>query len=70
MTRQLRYDLNQTPYDYVTRVYAPRFFVSSQQKFGVTDIKAPWRATALGGQTALWLLNKPVLQLSVTALFI
>ena len=22
-------------------VYAPRFFVSSQQKFGVTDIKAP-----------------------------
>ena len=37
----------------VTRVYAPRFFVSSQQKFGVTDIKAPWRATALGGQTVL-----------------
>ena len=23
------------------RVYAPRFFVSSQQRFGVTDIKAP-----------------------------
>ena len=25
----------------VTRVYVPRFFVSSQQRFGVTDIKAP-----------------------------
>ena len=25
----------------VRRVYAPRFFVSSQQRFGVTDIKAP-----------------------------
>ena len=37
----------------VTRVYAPRFFVSSQQKFGVTDIKAPWWVTALGGQTVL-----------------
>ena len=24
----------------VTRVYVPRFFVSSQQRFGVTDIKA------------------------------
>ncbi|CAI9155451.1 unnamed protein product [Rangifer tarandus platyrhynchus] len=42
-------------YTIVTRVYAPRFFVSSQQKFGVTDIKAPWRVTALGGQTVLWL---------------
>ena len=37
----------------VMRVYAPRFFVLSQQKFGVTDIKAPWRVTALGGQTVL-----------------
>ena len=37
----------------VTRVYAPWFFVSSQQKFGVTDIKAPWWVTALGGQTEL-----------------
>ena len=37
----------------VTRVYVPRFFVSSRQKFGVTDIKAPWRVTALGGQTVL-----------------
>ena len=26
--------------DYVTRVYVPRFFVSSQQRLGVTDIKA------------------------------
>ena len=25
----------------VTRVYVPRFFVLSQQRFGVTDIKAP-----------------------------
>ena len=37
----------------VTRVYAPRFFVSSQQKLGVMDIKAPWWVTALGGQTEL-----------------
>ena len=37
----------------VTQVYVPRFFVSSQQKFGVTDIKAPWRVTALGGETVL-----------------
>ena len=29
-----------TPID-VTRVYVPRFFVSSQQRFGVMDIKAP-----------------------------
>ena len=42
-------------YGSVTRVYAPRFFVWSQQKFGVTDIKAPWRVTALGGQSALQL---------------
>ena len=26
-------------YESVTRVYVPRLFVSSQQKFGVTDIK-------------------------------
>ena len=25
----------------VRQVYAPRFIVSSQQRFGVTDIKAP-----------------------------
>ena len=40
-------------FPFVMRVYAPRFFVSSQQKFGVTDIKAPWRVKALGGQTVL-----------------
>ena len=28
-------------YIYVMRVYALRFFVSSQQKFGVRDIEAP-----------------------------
>ena len=39
-------------------MYAPRFFVSSQQKFGATDIKAPWRVTALRGQTVLQLLNQ------------
>ena len=43
----------QFDFELVMRVYAPRFFVSSQQKFGVTDIKAPWRVTALGGQTML-----------------
>ena len=37
----------------VTQVYAPRFFVLSQQRFGVTDIKAPQWVTALGGQTVL-----------------
>ena len=37
----------------VRRVYAPRFFVSSQQRFGVTDIKAPRRVAALGGLTVL-----------------
>ena len=42
----------------VTQVYAPRFFVSSQQKFGEMDIKAPWRVTALRGQTVLQLLNQ------------
>ena len=31
----------------VTRVYVPRFFVSSQQRFGVTDIKAPLGVAAL-----------------------
>ena len=37
----------------VTWVYAPRFFVSSQQKFGVTDVEAPWQVAALRGQTVL-----------------
>ena len=45
----------------VTRVYVPRFFVSLQQRFGATDIKA---LSALGlGQTVLQLLGKSVLQL-------
>ena len=38
---------------FVTWVCAPRFFVSSQQKFGMMDIKACWWVTALGGQTLL-----------------
>ena len=44
--------------------------VSSQQRFGVTDIKAP-NVSQLSGleQTVLQLLDKSVLQLSVTALF-
>ena len=28
-------------HSFVRRVYAPQFFVSSQQRFGVTDMKAP-----------------------------
>ena len=43
------------------RVYVPRFFVSSQQTFGATDIKA-LGASQLG-QTVLQLLGKSVLQL-------
>ena len=31
----------------VMRVYVPQFFVSSQQRFAVTDITAPRRVTAL-----------------------
>ena len=38
----------------VTRVYVPRFFVSSQQRFGATDIKAPGASQLLGlGRTVL-----------------
>ena len=37
----------------VSVVYAPRSFVSSQQKFGVRDTKAPWWVTGLGGLTVL-----------------
>ena len=37
----------------VTRVYVPWFFVSSQQRFGVMDIKPPQRVTALGSWTDL-----------------
>ena len=48
----------------VTRVYVPRFFVSSQQRFGATDIKALSASQLLGlGQTVLELLGKSVLQL-------
>ena len=45
-------------------VYVPRFFVSSQQRFGVTDIKALGESQLSGlGQTELQLLGKSVLQL-------
>ena len=38
----------------VMRVYVPRFFVSSQQRFGVMDIKALGASQLLGlGQTVL-----------------
>ena len=48
----------------VMRVYVPRFFVSSQQRFGATDIKALGASQLLGlGQTVLQLLGKSVLQL-------
>ena len=36
---------------FVTQVYVPWFFVWSQQRFGVMDIKAPSRVTALGSWT-------------------
>ena len=36
----------------MSRVCVPRFFVSSQQRFGVTDIKA-LGASQLSGQTVL-----------------
>ena len=46
----------------VMRVYVPRFFVSSQQRFGATDIKALGASQLSGlGQTALQLLGKSVL---------
>ena len=48
----------------VTRVYVPRFFVSSQQRIGATDIKALGASQLSGlGQTVLQLLGKSVLQL-------
>jgi len=48
----------------IMRVYVPRFFVSSQQRFGATDIKALGTSQLLGlGQTVLQLLGKSVLQL-------
>ena len=44
--------------------------VSSQQRFGVTDIKALGASQLSGlGQTVLQLLDKSALQLHVTALF-
>ena len=47
-------------------MYVPQFFVSSQQRFGATDIKA-LRASQLSGlgQTVLQLLGKSVLQFHV-----
>ena len=48
----------------VMRVYVPRFFVSSQQRFGATDMKALGTSQLSGlGQTVLQLLGKSVLQL-------
>ena len=48
----------------VTRVYVARFFVSSQQRFGATDIKALGASQLSGlGQTVLQLLGKSALQL-------
>ena len=48
----------------VTRVYVPQFLVSSQQRFGATDIKALGASQLSGlGQTVLQLLGKSVLQL-------
>ena len=48
----------------VTRVYVPRFFVSSQQRFGPMDIKTLSASQLSGlGQTMLQLLGKSVLQL-------
>ena len=48
----------------VTQVYVPWFFVSSQQRFEATDIKALGASQLSGlGQTVLQLLGKSVLQL-------
>ena len=48
----------------VMRMYVPRFFVSSQQRFGATDIKALSVSKLSGlGQIMLKLLGKSVLQL-------
>ena len=50
-------------YRNVMRVYVPPFFVSSQQRFGATDIKALSASQLSGiGQTMLQLLGKSVLQ--------
>ena len=48
----------------VMRVYVPQFFVSSQQRFGATDIKALGASQPSGlGQTVLQFFGKSVLQL-------
>ena len=48
----------------VTRVYVPRFYVLSRQRFGATDIKALGMSQLSGlRQTVLQLLGKSVLQL-------
>ena len=53
-----------TEVEIVMHVYVPRFFVSSQQRFGETDIKALGASQLLGfAQTVLQLLGKSVLQL-------
>jgi len=52
-------------FESVTQVYVPQFFVSSQQRFGATDIKALGASQLSGlGQTMLQLR-----QISVTAPF-
>ena len=62
--QDINYDLTTISYVCVTRVYVPRFFVSSQQRFGATDIKALGASQLSGlGQTVLQLLGKSVLQL-------
>ena len=51
-------------YRIVMRVYVPWFFVSSQQRFGVMDIKALGVSQLSGlGQTVRQFLGKSVLQL-------
>ena len=58
--RKIQWNCSET----VTRVYVPQFFVSSQQRFGATDIKALGASQLSGlGQTVLQLLGKSVLQL-------
>ena len=49
----------------VTRVYVPRFFVSSQQRFGATDVKAPGCHSSRSWTNCVIALR----QISVTALF-
>ena len=53
-------------HSFVRRVYAPQFFVSSQQRFGAMDIKALGGVTALGSWTSCVIGLR---QISVTALF-